>query len=484
MEACFFCCSIGVTEGPQAKKCLNRPKKNITCSSSTCRTPHAAEGIPERKGHLSSYDRLASRTINGELRGPKIIASSATVRRAEDQIQELFGRTKTAIFPPPGIDRKDSHFALTRSLEDADGRRYVGISALGIGPRKVMLRSVVPILASCQRQFEQDNRDGPENPADPYMTALCYFNALRELGASRRIIEDEVATNLRVWPSRRLRDGQLEAGSSFANRNIAAPNELTSRLSTDDVAIAKERLEHSFTKAPKPKGQTLPLDVALATNMISVGLDITRLGLMIVLNQPKSAAEYIQATSRVGRDTERPGIVLVILNMHRARDRAHYEDFEIYHKAFYRAVEATSVTPGSMRAKDRALGAVFAGLVRHLNPDFTVVGGASRFDPDHPAVAEASNFLIDRFCTLEDISRLKDGWMKILNDRGGGGINWDTHRADDQGLMHNPLTDLSALARDFELFEAGWSMRDVQPGISLEVKDYLAGPITSGGTTS
>ena len=429
-------------------------------------------------------DRLASRTINGELRGPKIIASSATVRRAEDQIQELFGRTKTAIFPPPGIDRKDSHFALTRSLEDADGRRYVGISALGIGPRKVMLRSVVPILASCQRQFEQDNRDGPENPADPYMTALCYFNALRELGASRRIIEDEVATNLRVWPSRRLRDGQLEAGSSFASRNIAAPNELTSRLSTDDVAIAKERLEHSFTKTPKPKGQTLPLDVALATNMISVGLDITRLGLMIVQNQPKSAAEYIQATSRVGRDTERPGIVLVILNMHRARDRAHYEDFETYHKAFYRAVEATSVTPGSMRAKDRALGAVFAGLVRHLNPDFTVVGGASRFDPDHPVVVEASNFLIDRFCTQEDIKRLKDGWIQILNDRGGGDINWDTHRADDQGLMHNPLTDLSALAKDFALFEASWSMRDVQPGISLEVKDYLAGPIISGGTTN
>ena len=174
----------------------------------------------------------------------------------------------------------------------------------------------------------------------------------------------------------------------------------------------------------------------------------------------------------------------MILNMHRARDRAHYEDFETYHKAFYRAVEATSVTPGSMRAKDRALGAVFAGLVRHLNPDYSVDSGASRFDPNHPAVAEASNFLIDRFCTQEDIKRLKDGWMQILNDRGGGDFNWDTHRADDQGLMHNPLTDLSALAKDFALFEASWSMRDVQPGISLEVKDYLAGPIISGGATN
>ena len=426
-------------------------------------------------------DRLASRTINGELRGPKIIASSATVRRAERQIREFFGRTKTAIFPPPGIDRKNSHFALTRSLEDADGRRYVGISALGIGPRKVMLRSIVPILASSQRQFEQDDRDGPENPADPYMTALCYFNALRELGASRRIIEDEVATNLREWPDRRLRVGQSEDESSFAIRNISAPDELTSRLSTDDVAISKERLEYGFSKV-QSKGQTLPLDVALATNMISVGLDIQRLGLMFVQNQPKSAAEYIQATSRVGRDTERPGIVLVILNMHRARDRAHYEDFETYHKAFYRAVEATSVTPGSMRAKDRALGAVFAGLARHLNPDYSVNSGATLFDPDHPAVIEAGNFLIDRFCTREDITRLKDGWMQILNDRGGEDFNWDTHRADDLGLMHNPLTDLSALGKDFALFEAGWSMRDVQPGIGLEIRDYLAGPVISEST--
>jgi hypothetical protein len=346
-----------------------------------------------------------------------------------------------------------------------------------------MLRSVVPLLASAQKQFDLDSRDKRENPADPYMTALCYFNALRELGASRRIIEDEVATNLRAWPQRRLRHGEDEAISSFAARSIAAPDELTSRLSTDDVAIAKERLEKSFTKASMGKGKTLPLDVALATNMISVGLDITRLGLMIVQNQPKSAAEYIQATSRVGRDSDRPGIVLVILNMHRARDRAHYEDFQTYHKAFYRAVEATSVTPGSMRAKDRALGAIFAGLVRHLSPDFSVNNGASRFDPEHPAVSEASDFLVGRFCTTEDIVRLRDGWMQILAARAGEEINWDTHRADDQGLMHNPLTDLSALTKDFELFEAGWSMRDVQPGIGLDVRDYLAGPARVGSSS-
>ena len=420
-------------------------------------------------------DRLASRTINGELRGPKIVASTATVRRAEDQIEKLFGRDKTAIFPPPGIDRRDSYFAITRSLEEANGRRYLAISALGIGPRKVLLRSVVPILAAAQKQYEGDPRDAGENAADPYMTALCYFNALRELGASRRIVEDEVANNLRSWPLKRLRDGQDVAESSFASRSIASPEELTSRLSTDLVAKAKRRLAESFLKSPSKENDG-PLDVALATNMISVGLDITRLGLMLVQNQPKSAAEYIQATSRVGRDSDRPGMVLVILNMHRARDRAHYEDFETYHKAFYRAVEATSVTPGSMRAKDRALGAVFAGLVRHLNPDYTIKAGASKFDPKDSSVTEASEFLKSRVCVQEDIDRLIDSWQQLLADHGDEDLYWDTNRADDQGLMHNPLTDLSALSSDFELYRAGWSMRDVQPGVDLDIKDYLAGP--------
>ncbi|MBZ0217652.1 MAG: DISARM system helicase DrmA [Fimbriimonadaceae bacterium] len=420
-------------------------------------------------------DRLASRIINGELRGPKIVASTATVRRAEDQIEKLFGRDKTAIFPPPGIDRHDSYFALTRPLDEAHGRRYLAISALGIGPRKVLLRSIVPILSTAQKQFDDDPRDGAKNPADPYMTALCYFNALRELGASRRIVEDEVANNLRSWPFKRLRDGQDITDSPFANRNIAAPEELTSRLSTDLVARAKTRLAENFLKNP-PKGQDGQLDVALATNMISVGLDITRLGLMLVQNQPKSAAEYIQATSRVGRDSDRPGMVLVILNMHRARDRAHYEDFETYHKAFYRAVEATSVTPGSMRAKDRALGAVFAGLVRHLNPDYAIKTGASKFDPTDPAVIEASKFLKSRLCLQEDLDKLIESWEQLLADKDGENLFWDTNRADDQGLMHNPLTDISALSSDFELYRAGWSMRDVQPGIDLDVKDYLAGP--------
>ncbi len=417
-------------------------------------------------------DRLASRNINGRLRGPKIIASTATVRRADDQIKKLFDRNKTAIFPPPGIDRHDSYFAVVTEKPDRQ-RLYVGISALGIGPRKVYLRTVVPLLAAAQHAYDLAASDasGSANPADTYMTALCYFNALRELGATRRIVEDEVASNLRDWRTRRLRLLQEPSDSSFAPRQIGAPEELTSRDSTDKVAETKKRLALEFGGADA--GNLKPLDVALATNMISVGLDISRLGLMIVQNQPKSAAEYIQATSRVGRDDKRPGLVAVILNMHRARDRAHYEDFDTYHQAFYRAVEATSVTPSASGALDRALGAVFAGLVRHLDPAFTVTRGPQALNVDHPMVREAVSFLKTRFGCGESIDRLIDGWLAILSDRQGEGLNWDTHGNDDGGLLHTPLQDLSALRAEFRLFEAGWSMRDVQPGVAIEIEQYL-----------
>jgi hypothetical protein len=419
----------------------------------------------------AAIDRLASRSINGRLRGPKIIASTATVRRADDQIKKLFDRDKTAIFPPPGIDRRDSYFAVVTGAPDRQ-RLYVGISALGIGPRKVYLRAVVPLLAAAQLAFEQAGGAAREgNPADAYMTALCYFNALRELGATRRIVEDEVASNLADWRARRLRLGEDATASPFAPRQIGAPEELTSRDSTDKVAETKKRLALGFDASTS--SVLKPLDVALATNMISVGLDISRLGLMVVQNQPKSAAEYIQATSRVGRDDKRPGLVAVILNMHRARDRAHYEDFETYHQAFYRAVEATSVTPAASGALDRALGAVFASLVRHLDPAFTGDRGPQLMEPSHPAVKEAASFLKSRFECNDAIERILAGWIAILADRQGEGLNWDTHGNDDGGLLHTPLQDLAALRSEFQLFEAGWSMRDVQPGVAVEIEEYL-----------
>ena len=318
----------------------------------------------------AAIDQLASRGSGENRVRPKIVASTATVRRAADQIAALFDRSTTSIFPPPGIDRVDSFFARTVPSTTNPARLYLGIAAQGRGPKLVFLRSLTTLVAAAQAAYDA-NVSGDatgRNPADPYMTALCYFNALRELGGARRIVEDEVRDRAARYGAQRRRVDP--ADSPFADRVIKEPMELTSRVSTDEVAKAKQRLEAIFGRDAET------VDVALATNMISVGLDITRLGLMLVQGQPKTAAEYIQATSRVGRDHSRPGLVLAVLNLHKPRDRMHFEQFGQFHRTFYRAVEATSVTPWAARALDRALAAVVVAAARHvdgaLTPDVAV----------------------------------------------------------------------------------------------------------------
>src|SRR5690606_39038159 len=128
-------------------------------------------------------------------------------------------------------------------------------------------------------------------------------------------------------------------------RRLAAPIELTSRVSSSEIPDLLEQLELK-------QGDEDAVDSVLASNMISVGVDVTRLGLMLVQGQPKTIAEYIQATSRVGRGSV-PGLVVTLYNANKSRDRSRYETFESWHRSLYRDVEPTSVTPFAPRARDR-----------------------------------------------------------------------------------------------------------------------------------
>ncbi len=317
----------------------------------------------------TALDELCAREVNGKRVRPKIIASTATVRRAEGQIQALFNRALVDVFPPPGPDRRNSFFARTHRPNETNARLYLGVAAQGRSPKVMLLRVYLALLGAAQKAYVGAGGDkNPDNPADPYMTLLGYFNSLRELGGSRRIIEDEVGPRLSDYGTRK-RLGETEG--LFADRRISYEVvELTSRVRTDQVADAKRKLT-----APFPGKEHV--DVAIATNMISVGLDITRLGLMVVLGQPKTSAEYIQATSRVGRDANRPGLVVTLMNIHRPRDRSHYERFAFYHQSFYRSVEATSVTPFSPRALDRGLAGAVVGLARLAHTPLTPAKGAT-----------------------------------------------------------------------------------------------------------
>ena len=194
----------------------------------------------------AAIDKLASRGTGKNRVRPKIVASTATVRRAADQIAALFDRATTSIFPPPGIDRVDSFFARTVPSSTDPARLYLGIAAQGRGPKLVFLRSLTTLVAAAQAAYDANiPADGrTRNSADPYMTALCYFNALRELGGARRIVEDEVRDRAARYGAQRRRVNP--ADTPFADRTIKEPMELTSRVSTDEVAKAKQRLEAIF----------------------------------------------------------------------------------------------------------------------------------------------------------------------------------------------------------------------------------------------
>ena len=430
----------------------------------------------------AAIDRLSTRRYQEHRIRPKIIASTATVRRASDQIRALFDRDQTAVFPPPGIDRTDSFFAQTLPSSESPARWYLGLAAQGRGPKLVFLRALTTLVAAAQAEYETaaaNLQPGERNPADPFMTAVCYFNALRELGGARRIVEDEVRDRASRYGSERRRVSPPDA--PFRDRRIGEPIELTSRVSTDQVAEAKRRLEMSFAGS----GETV--DVALATNMISVGLDILRLGLMVVQGQPKTAAEYIQATSRVGRDPGRPGLVITVLNLHKPRDRMHYEQFGQYHRTFYRAVEATSVTPWAARALDRALAAIVVAIGRHIDPDLTPEAAVTLL-ADRPEVrALVRDAIVDRAPPTvsvggpQALARTVDGliqdWIDTAAEQTANGgpftYGWRAQR-----LLHVPLDPaLPNLLVPHRRFTAGRSMRDVEPSSVLKTRDPNNAPI-------
>ena len=425
----------------------------------------------------TAVDRLCTRQAGGRTVRPKVIASTATVRLAQKQIRALFDRQEVAVFPAPGLDRRDAFFARQASESAADARLYVGVAAQGRGPRVVFLRSMITLMAAAQAAWDAAGGGGGSNPADPYMTAVAYFNALRELGSARRIVEDEIGARQASYAERR-RPG--ETAGRFAGRRIAfEPVELTSRVGTADVADAKRRLALDFSQRQR-------VDVALATNMISVGLDVTRLGLMLVAGQPKTASEYIQATSRVGRDPARPGLVVTLLNVHKPRDRSHYERFAAFHESFYRNVEATSVTPFSSRALDRGLPAVTVALARLGVPELTPALAARNVEShseETEAIAEAvgaraarhADGLPDseRQAVADRVRRLVGDWAALAREAGQVGTAFGYVRSEGAStpLLREMIDPDRETLDDRQLrFRAPRSLRDVEPSTLLGIK--------------
>jgi hypothetical protein len=431
----------------------------------------------------AAIEALCTREIDGRAVRPKIVASTATVRRAQDQIQALFARPLTQIFPPPGPDRRDSFFARIVPAPEAAARLYVGVAAQGRNPKVIMRKAWLALMGAAERAYrDAGGHKNEQNPADPYMTVLGYFNSLRELGGARRILEEEVQNTIKAYGSRR-RIGQ-DRGLFQDRRNFSEVVELTSRVSTDKVAEARRRLEAPFHKIEHR------VDCAIATNMISVGLDIPRLGLMVVFGQPKTHAEYIQATSRVGRDDRRPGLVVTLLNIHKPRDRSHYERFRHYHETFYRAVEVASVTPFSARALDRGFAGALVGLARHALSELTPPQGVERIAGVRAALERR---LLDAFLErvrqqpfadeAEREERLRsvqnrvvdllDSWRKIFEDYRAAGVavQYQKYELKQPRPLIREMLDKDFESEHHRKFRANRSLRDVEPEVNLFLKD-------------
>lgn len=281
---------------------------------------------------------------------PKIIGSTATIRRAEEQARALFDRDLLQ-FPPSGIDVEDSFFF--REDKSQPGRLYLGIHAQGRSPKHTQ-----PIVVGLLLQFSGLIED--DELRDPFHTLVVYFNSLRELGGAFILVEDDVPRYLRALQ----KIGALPVGMGL--RRLRPALEISGSVPSDMIKHYAENLKTTVLAENLDRE---PEDIVLATNMISVGVDVGRLGAMVVVGQPKTTSEYIQASSRVGRARGSAGLVATIYNWSRPRDRSHYENFCGYHEAFYRHVEAQSVTPFASRARDRGLHAALFALARILIPE-------------------------------------------------------------------------------------------------------------------
>jgi hypothetical protein len=433
----------------------------------------------------TAVEQLSVTTIDGKAVKPKIIASTATVKRAKEQIQALFCRKAAVVFPPPGVDPGETFFSKVDTANP--GRLYVGVSAGGRTSKAAMLRVYAALLGAAQAHYRDKlpKADLVDQGADAYMTLVGYFNALRELGGMRRLIEDEVRGRAMTIEGRRPDDwGGPHPWAR--NRLIREPIELTSRESTGQIARTKALME-------RPWCDDEHADVVLASNMISVGVDIDRLGLMVVAGQPKSTNEYIQATSRVGRNVQRPGLVVTVFNPVKPRDRSHYERFAAYHQGFYRFVEATSVTPFSGPALQRGLAGLVVGMMRHGTSALMPSAGVMQVK-QHPAVAEAVVAALGeraagyrrnvpqadaeklRTVVRERAKNIIDAWAKVVtaaNQEAGERCYspWDPGRKGRPLLFQRTETEQREdMSPEDAKFGAGSSMRDVEASVHFWVR--------------
>ena len=328
------------------------------------------------------YETAIDYLCSSKGRKPKIVASTATIREANHQCRALYNR-EVRQFPAQGLDAGDSFFAKEIPTKQDFGRLYLGI--MPSGKTKVMLQARATAIAL---QYVHQLQCSDEQK-DQFYTLAIYFNSLKELGKASSVVADDVKDFIKRISYRQI-------VKQYTSRNIGTAYELTSRVSTTELNDTLDKLEHMTYSAENIANKKYPINVLLASNMISVGVDVSRLNLMFLQGQPKSVSEYIQASSRIGRAN--PGLAVTLYDASKSRDRSYYEQFVAFHSAFYKYVEPTGITPFSYPARDRALHAVLLSGTRQSVDELNADDNASNivFEYDISEVEKFAKFIFER----------------------------------------------------------------------------------------
>ncbi|MBP2323041.1 hypothetical protein JOF56_003426 [Kibdelosporangium banguiense] len=378
---------------------------------------------------------------------PKIVASTATIRAAAHQVRSLYG-APVELFPPSGLDADDSYFA--RTDRTSPGRLYIGLMPQAFTQASATILSSVAIL---QAPAVLGLSDGE---LDSYWTLVIYHNSLRELGRTVTQVRDDVDAMLQARRTDATVTRSLRGGGVV---------ELTSNVHADELPEIITRLEQKV-------GQRDAVDVLATTNMLSVGIDIGRLGVMLMNGQPKTTSEYIQATSRVGRSAAVPGLVVTLLRANKPRDRSHYESFRAYHESLYRHVEPTSVTPWSLASRERSLRAAFVLLIRH-GVGLRRNDQAGDFSADDPVVRRA----LER---LAEAARRADADEADASERELRRIAQEWHErakavtARGERLFYRSR-DHATLLKDFGTGGEGWPIAHSMRSVDRQVRILAVG---------
>lgn len=347
---------------------------------------------------------MCTYSCSGKKIRPKYAVSTATIKNAAEQTKCLYGRRQTAQFPPNGFEIGDSFFIKEIPTKTDPFRKYVGVCAAGQSVKTALLRIYAIVL---QKAYDLSLNEEYRDVIDPYYTLVGYYNSIRELGGAVRLLQDDI-------PKRINRIKKKYGMDKVRYLNRSTNVEITSRMSSYKIPEQLKKLETTFEEEDC-------LDTAIATNMIAVGMDVDRLGLMVVTGQPKQNSEYIQATSRIGRSF--PGLVITLYNPYRPRDLSHYENFTGYHSQLYRFVEGTTATPFSARSRDRVMHALIISAIRLTYPQLASNAGAANISSLSDAqLAEVKSLILDRLNIIkpsaradaeEEIDQFIDKW-KLL----------------------------------------------------------------------